>query len=367
MKNKIISVLLVCVLSFLPMSSYVFAAQNRMTSSEGCYIASSACPGEYIAYAEKMASDFVLSVDEDFQDKEIVVGTPFSFAVSETNMYYFPIVCDGVISYLLRVYPSSSSDSLSGVITQFLASDIEWLSRFTTPENPLYLRQIGSKIVAFIGENEYLLFEYPEEMTGREDVAYSRSAESFTVINAKESADIPLNLHTVDYQRTVAERASITINKCEQQGSQNWCTAFCLAAIIRTVTSYKDVRAINCVCDAFGYVPSEDTTFPWNKISYVANCYGLHPTDDKKLVKNSVLYSEIENQRPIIQAMDSADGQNQHAVVLRSYNLKNKTWGIWNPWYTYYEWYSMSGDYVPTTCTGTANNTYHPYWHAHNF
>ena len=80
------------------MSSYVFAAQNKTVSSEGCYIASAACPEEYIAYAEKMASDFVLSVDEDFQDKEIVVGTPFSFAVSETNMYYFPIVCDGVIS-----------------------------------------------------------------------------------------------------------------------------------------------------------------------------------------------------------------------------------------------------------------------------
>lgn len=280
-------------------------------------------------------------------------------------MYYFPIICDGTISYLFRVYPYN--DGFCGVITEFLAKDIEMLSSLTTPENPMYLRLIGTKIIASIGENEYLLFEYPENMFQEECVAYSNDNESFTIVNAKQSTDISLDLNS-QIAPHVSDRASITwLDKSEQQGNNSWCAAYCLAAIIRTRTTNKNVYAIDCMKDAFGYVPSTTTTFPRSKMALVANKYGLYPTVTEKLVNDYILYDQIENGRPVIQSMLSFGGKNRHAVVLISYNFLNETLGIWNPWFEFSEWYSMSGVYIPTGYPGTNDNTYLPYRYAYNF
>lgn len=361
--NKIISVLLACILSVLSIPTY--AAENKEILSENCYIASSSCPQEYMDFAEEKASDFVLSVDESLKDSTVAVGMPFSFATSNADVYYFPIICDGVISYLFRVYPYG--DGFCGVITDFLAKDIEMLSSLTTQENPLYLRLIGKKIIASVGESNYLLFEYPESMSQPESAVYTSINETFTVVNVKQTADISLDLHRPTVMRT-SQRASITwLDKSEQQGNNNWCAAYCLAAIIRTRTSHKDIKARDCMKDAYGYVPSTDNSFPRTKMATVANMYGLYPTVTNSLVNDYILYDQIEDGRPVIQSMESLGGRNRHAVVLMGYNLINSTWGIWNPWYKSFEWYSMSGVYIPMTVSGTNDNTYLPYRHAYNF
>lgn len=253
-----------------------------------------------------------------------------------------------------------------GVITEFLAADIESLSNLTTQENPLYLRLVETQIIASIGENDYLLFEYPENMPQSENIANLCTEESVTIINAKQSANISLNLHNVTATRT-AQRASITIDKNEQQGANSWCTAYALSAIIRTRTSYTNIYAKDCMRDAYGYVPSTSTKFPRSKISSVASGYGLNPTVSSGLVSDSILYSQIEAGRPILLTLENFGGTSLHDVVLRSYSLTNSTWGIWNPWFDFYEWYSMSGTYIPTGYSATNEHTYLPYRHAYNF
>lgn len=364
---KMTSVLLVCILTVLSIYIPTFAAQENKISSQNCYMASSVCPEEYKNFAEENVAGFVLSIDDNLQYNTVAIGTPFSFATLDADVYYFPIICDGVISYLFRVYPYN--DGFCGAITDFLAEDIENLSSFTTPENPLYLRLVGSKIVAFIGENEYLLFEYPENMCQleNESVAYSDTFEAFTIVNAKYSTEISLDLHT-PMMTSNSQRASITwLDKSEQQGNNSWCAAYCLASIIRTRTTYKNVYAVNCMRDALGTTPTANDSFPREKMVSVASKYGLHPTVTESLVADYILYDQIEAGRPIIQSMLSFGGRNSHAVVLMGYNLINSTWGIWNPWFKSFEWYSMSGTYIPTGYPGTNDNTYLQYRFVYNF
>lgn len=362
--SKIICVTMVCAIFVLTVSIPIYAKSNKEVSSETCYIASMACPKEYIAYVEENAVNYVLSVDEYLQDRVVTVGTPFSFATSDADVFYFPIICDGVISYLFRVYPGENG--FCGVITEFLAADIEEISKITTKEKPLYLQLVGKEIIATVGENEYVLFEYPENMSQQENLVSLCAEEIVSVVDAKQSTNISLDLSNTMSTR-VAQRASITIDKSEQQKNNSWCAAYALASIIRTRTSYKGIYAKDCMKDAYGSVPATNVTFPRNKISTVANKYGLNPTVLSGAASNNTLYNQIASGRPVLMSMKNVTGTKSHAVVLRSYNLVNSTWGIWNPWYDFYEWYSMSGTYVPTGKTAISENTYQSYRHAYNF
>lgn len=357
MKRRIISLLLCFVLLVLSVPPTVFAAGD---DASACYIATTECPAAYVAYATENISKFVSSLDGDLNYSSICVGTPFAFADISADVYYFPVVCDGHITYLFRVYPDGAS--FSAAITAFLADEIENLAKYTSADNPMYLNLVNTKIVATIGSRSYTLFEYPENMSVSNTDAARTSVITYSVVDAKETSDIPVNLRQT---RDVYEY--INLDLTEYQTNESWCTAFCLAAIYRTQTNY-DTNARDVMTRAIGNNPSIREAFPWPAdfgitMRLVSRQFGLSPTVKITTVSNAVLIAEINAGRPCLVAMDRGAGQ--HSVVLRGYSSLG-TWGIWNPWFEFYESYSISGSYVPTGYPASSFS-YTPYMHAYNF
>ena len=356
-KRKTICLLILCAL-LLANVSPVASAKEENTSD--CYIATTACPVEYADYAAKNVAGYVLSYDERVNVNSIRVGTPFAFADIGADVYYFPVLCDGKITYLFRVYPDGNS--FSAAITTFLAKDIEKLGRYTSESLPMYLNLVGTKIVATIGEDSFVLFEYPDEMSGRESNNVVASVNDFSVVNVKATTIGQLNLSQA---RSVS--AYITLDIIEQQGNENWCTAFCLATIIRTQTNFY-ATAQGLMTMVLGGNPNINTPFPWISddglmMRVVSSNYNLYPMVLTTTVSDSVLCEELDYGRPCLVAMTASSGN--HTVVLRGYSSLG-TWSIWNPWFSSYESYSMTGTYVPTGCSASTDS-YTPYMHAYNF
>lgn len=359
MHKRIISLLLSCLLLTIPLSPVAFAAENNTSS---CYIATIECPAAYTAYATENVSDFILSLNENINYSSINVGTPFAFTDANADVYYFPVICDGSIKYLFRVYPDGNS--FSAAITAFLADEIESLAEYTSANNPMYLNLVDTKIVATIGSNQYVLFEYPEDMSTAGDEVETTSFCNYSVVNAKNPTNIELNLRQT---RDVHKYINLNIIETQTGSGNSWCTAYCLATIIRTQTSYY-TTASGIMTIAVGANPSTSTAFPWTTsdpqaMIDVANQYGLSPTVLSTTASNAVLTSEINAGRPCIAAMNRGAGR--HSIVLRGYSSLG-TWGIWNPWFSTYENYSMTGAYVPTGYSA-ADYSYIPYMHAYNF
>lgn len=357
MKKRILCLLLLCVIC---LSIFPVTALASNTEKRACYIASVDCPDAYFEYAEANISKFILSLNAGLDTTKISVGTPFAFADNEPDVFYFPVMYNGTIVYLFRVYPNG--ESYSAAITDFLAEDIESLAHLTSVDAPMYLNCVANKIIATIGGNSYELFEYPESMVNENYGIPQRNASAYSVKNIKISPAIQLDLRQT---RDVYEY--ITLSITEDQDDEHWCTAFCLAAIIRTQTNYT-TSAQGIMTIVLGSNPSITTPFPWtttdsSTMISVSNQYGLSPVVLGTTASNGTLCQEINAGRPCIVAM-SAKGGN-HAVVLRGYSSIG-TWSVWNPWGTFYENYSMDGPYVPTGYSA-AKWSFVPYMHAYNF
>ncbi len=355
--KRIIGIFLSFILLTISISTMAIDTENN---SYDCYIASTECPTAYIEYATENISKFILSMGENINYNSISIGTPFAFADNNADVYYFPVICDGNIEYLFRVYPDGNS--FSAAITAFLANEIENLSEYTSESNPMYLNLIDTQIVATIGSNSYILFEYPTEMAVSNNGINMASVNECSVVNIKNPTEINLDLRQT---RDVSKY--IHLDLTETQGGESWCTAYCLAAIIRTQTNFT-TTANDLMRLVVNRNPRIDDVFPWGSdngstMMSISAQYGLYPTVLTTTASNATLIAEINAGRPCIMAMYS--GSSRHAVVLRGFSSYG-TWGIWNPWYDYYESYSTSGAYVPTGYTAE-DYSYRPYMHAYNF
>lgn len=354
MRKKVLSLLLASILTILLIPSGISATESE-TAETNCYIATTECPQGYIDFAEENVSNFVLSMGESLDYDDIIVGSPFAFADYGADVYYFPVICDDVITYLFRVYPDG--DSYSAVISRFLADDIEELSDLTSVQNPMYLNLVNNRIVATIGTEEYVLFEYPDGISDVNQPAVASLIEH-EVVDVKETSEIELNL-----MQTRVFYQYIDLDIIETQSSRDkWCTAYCLSTIIRTQTTFY-TTAESCVIIALGSDASTTKAFPWSSIATVSKQYRITPTVLTTTASNSVLMTELNAGNPVIAAMDR--GTSQHAIVLRGYSTAGN-WSIWNPWFDFYESCSMSGAYVPVGLP-SSTNSYYPYAHAYNF
>lgn len=349
-------------LSIMMMSlSIPFSTIFATSQNSELYMKTEACPQEYYDYATQNASDFVFSVF--MENYEVLyVGQPFSFCEENANIFYFPIICDGSLKYLLRVY--EVNNKCSAVISEFLTTEIDELAHLTSVDTPMCLKIIDSKIVAIIGESQFVLYEYPIDIcvntNSDETLDCDETSEEY-VINIKDNSNIELNpLKSRDVYHY------INLNIKETQTTRPWCTAYCLATIIRTKTSHTDVTAKTCMRKVYGIFGFyNDKPFPWDSIDDVAQDYGLNPIVLWETVDNSVWISELNANRPMIMAMTSNYNGvvANHAVVLRGFTSDNR-WSIWNPWYEMCELYNWDDPYVPMLHT---TYQFYPYMFAYNF
>ena len=250
----------------------------------------------------------------------------------------------------------------SAAISSFLTYDLDQLAMLTSASCPMHLNLIDSQIVATIGGNQRVLFEYPEKT---EQIFLSSSKANdrkLSTVDVKSPADIALNLKSAK-----AVTKYIPLDITETQGSNNWCTAYCLATIIRTQTTFY-TTALGIMTIALGANPSTSSASPWASdngatMTSISGQYSLSPTVLTTTTSNSTLVNALNSDHLCVVAMHATAGN--HSVVLRGFSSYG-AWGIWNPWFDQYEYYTIDGTYVPMGYN-SSNYSYTPYMHAYNF
>lgn len=346
MKNRIGLIIILSIMVCLTGNASVNAEEES-----GCYIATTACPDGYWDYVKANAARYVRSMEEAGNYTVVTIGQPFAFTQSNALVYHFPIICDGEITYVFRVFPDG--DSYSGVISKMFAKELTELGEYTSVAEPMYISNKNDDIIATIGDMEYMIFENVGQSNAVSTIT-TTSVEQLQVVDITETTELTINTAQT---RDIMEYINLGIT--ETQGNNQWCTAYCLAACIRCQTDYT-VNATDCMEAALGTYSTSDE-FPWTKVKTVALQYGLSPTVLTATTSNAVLIREMTEGSPVIQGMTTSSGY-IHVVVLRGYSSAASTWSIWNPHYSYYENYSIGGSYVDAT-----GSTYTACKHAYNF
>lgn len=347
MKRKIGLIIIATLLVCLTGNMNVNAEEGN---NDGCYIATTACPEGYWDYVEANAARYVRSMEDAGNYSVITVGQPFAFTQSNALVYHFPIICDGEITYVFRVF--SDGEGYSGVISKMFAKELTELGEYTSVAEPMYISNKNDDIVATIGDKDYMIFENVGQGNAVSAVA-TASIEALQVVDITESTELTINTAQT---RDIMEYINLGIT--ETQGNNQWCTAYCLAACIRCQTSYT-VNAAGCMSAALGTYTTSDV-FPWSKVKTVAKLYDLSPTVLSSTTSNAILIREMTEGSPVLQGMNSSSYA--HCVVLRGYSSGANTWSIWNPYYSYYENYTIGGAYMDATGTAFTATA-----HAYNF
>lgn len=324
---------------FIMVMKYPFSVEAHEYKNF-CYILSYDCPQSYYEYARNNLSNFIMSDEYAKEFTDIYIGTPFSFSDLNAGVYYFPVICDGSLKFLFRVYPDG--DSFSAVLSEGLVEELSALASNTSTDTPMELHFLDRKIFAVINDEDYEIYTYPLYCENSTSELIDR--QLFSVINIYDDSGIVINLSN---NRDFSKYLSLSIN--ETQGYNNhWCTAYCLASIIRTRKNIS-VSANDLMTIVYGANPSQSLSFPWINpsgydVAHVSMLYNMYPMVLYTTASDTTLINEIDANRPCIVGMTSVSIN--HAVVLRGYSTTG-IWSIWNPWYSYYENYSMGGSYLP--------------------
>lgn len=343
MKRKFFITLIFTLFTYCVFSSICFA-------DSGLYLTTDPCPDAYIEYAEEHILDFVIASEDyiitDYND--ITVGTPFNFGNTISNIYYFPVMNNGELIYLFRVYPNGND--YSATMSIFLVDELNNLSNQTSATTPMTLMMRDSDIVASIGDFEYVLFSYPDYIATNDNddcIATPESVLSRTVVDITTEMDLDL-VQSGSPLSSDATFKSLPLTIKNTQGNTSWCAAYVSDIILRYIGAVPSTHSYQNIVNYFSL--TTNTSLSFTDVRTYANTKGVSPYYiAKNSYTNSDLVNEIDNNRPVYISMistSSTDGSG-HAVALRGYNLTSNTYSIWNPWYTFYETYSIDGIYVP--------------------
>lgn len=142
----------------LPLTTY--ASQDKNWNN--IYIITKKCPIDYFEYVASNIKDFILSVDPSELPKSgsITIGTPFSFGNTDSDIFYFPVLCDDEIIYTFRVFPKASG-GYGGILSKAFVSELNAFSLKTSIDRPLVFMMEDDSVVAYIGTSRKVLLNYP--------------------------------------------------------------------------------------------------------------------------------------------------------------------------------------------------------------
>lgn len=345
MKTRIMS--LVCAIALIfTLFPQIEAKALEHTQTGPLYIYSKDCPEEYMEYALNTVGDFLGSSEyNDITDPWI--GTPFTFANPESNIYYFPIYDNGKIAYTFRVYKTYTGD-ITGILSEALVNDLNEFSAQTNAENPLKIYCKDDDSIIFSKEDS------PSSLSF-ENSANQSEADldgSFVVIECKMEDKI---------EKTVRPRGGDSyinlfpnINYIDVQPQDTyWCVGYVSAAIL-------NYTKINATITPKEFMKLYGITDP-KKGTYLRNLYYYLIAD---YVKGTGKFSssalsfldmaiEIEEGRPVAISMrnikntSTEEGVGNHAVVVRGLDSYRAHFSIWNPWYRFYESIVTLDSYTP--------------------
>lgn len=344
--KKIFSIILATLLLFAA-SPFVVVAQAEDDTTD-LYILSKQCPQEYVDYANETVGSLLGS----YNILNPYLGNPFSFCNMDSDIYYFPVYSNGLITHTFRVCLGKDGEP-TGVLSPAFAADLNEVAFLTSELNPLRIvYETADEYAAVV----FRLAGYEKEVqvtpitrAADKNVAVA-SGNGFAAINC-----IPVS----PIQLTRAARAStekvLPMKITEIQGNDHWCLAYCTAMVMR----YKGVNktAYQVMKDIHGSNVSTTTPMGNLKLIPYMKSYGFHTVKSESFPDYGKTYvaiaTEIDNGRPIIFNMKNKNGNSAHAIIALGYENLKGTVTVWNPWYTYFERVGGLTNYTPAESTGS--------------
>lgn len=358
MKKILIFVLVVAMcVSLVSLATAAEIDNSTEANTDSFYILSAQCPSAYVEYAQSNIARFILGSDDyELSDFEVFeLGYPFSFSTSDADLFYFPVYGDGELIYLFRVF-NEEEDSCGGVLSRFMVDELRELASESSQSHPISLQMEGKSIVATISDRSFTLFTYPDTYPVNNDTALTVCTDvELDVACIQPTSEIDFSAipaPTADYMNGYLELHGYGAPR-ETQGANNWCVAYAASAIMRYI-GMNDLTAAELMDECFGannYTTL--TSLAEAMVEDYANERGCGVVYTYSTLTSGEIASEIWADRPVYLVMERYEGTTRfgHAVVLRGFSLTAQTYSIWNPWYTYYETYTIDGTYVPAEHT----------------
>ncbi len=337
------------------LSSMCFANTVEESQMGSVYIYSEECSIGIMDYAlnsyARLAKGYIDG--NSLNDVQMIsLGNPFT--IENTNnpgvVYYFPLRSERRVFATLCVYTdfgqsnSSESPIYTGFVSEFM---VEELNALSLQNKPLYIRLRHSD-------------------DGLE-------AENATTCSTTEvCVNISSQLAATTYEESQVEvktlyRKYLALSIIETQGGNNWCSPYSCAAILRflngSTTTPTAWSLLNLVYDN----PTAQSNFNVNEVFYVAHYYGYYPTRFVGKLSDSLIKTDIDNNRPIFVALSTYDNDTEtkgsnHAMVLRGYDDFIGVYSFWNPWYSTYVSMDQSSTQIydaNANCTFTWNDCFY--------
>lgn len=218
MKKKILSAILaMCLLCSMVPSAFAMSDEGQ-----DLYIYSKSCPEEYYAYASDEIAGLLATPDYAYIG-EAQLGTPFTFANQNSNVYYFPIYSNGEIELTFHVYPGNDG-ALAGVLSPAFAKNLNEIATDTTVANPLRIVYDSGDVSFQLDNYEKVVQSTPDNGSDEED-SVSLFSDDFAVVKCEPTEDIAL---------LPSSRATkyLSLSIIETQGGNNWCLAYATATVM---------------------------------------------------------------------------------------------------------------------------------------
>lgn len=329
---------LVFVMGVIPASASESATTE--TTFSGFYLLTTTVPEDATSYAVNNVSRFLLARSEidNFDLNSVTMGTPFTIGkenTADTDVYYFPIISNNQVIYTFRVYVSGNE--YTGILSPYMAEQLNDYMNATTPSDPLHIYMESGKVMAALSDSVEILEE-----------SHAGYEPSLNIVTASvdytdlEVTNILTNIAFVESPVTIASASKdLTLDMKEQQGSQQWCAAFAMAAILR----YKGSSSVTAEGIVKYFYPKssdlENESVSRDQLETYAKSLGYsNTTQSSSTLSNSTVVSEIGSNSTPIYAGCAGSGsysKARHALVICGYNNTSSTYTVWNPWYTYTE------------------------------
>lgn len=331
------------------------AAEDE-TETPQLVVYSENCPSAAEAYAVNHYETFLYASIESGAfsvGQSVSLGTPFTIASpqSDTDVYYFPIISDEIVVATFRVYLDETEQEYTGIMSAYLAAELNELSSATTNETPAMLFMDNGNLMVRIGEESTLLLPSPLDPDTSE-LLYTNEMTAFTQnTNTVAVLDRTATVHELVVPFSTSKYLNLSI--IETQGANNWCGAYSTAIILRYLMGSSSSPTAQGLMELAYRRPTSQDTFGIDNTLSVSRLYGYYPRFEYNPI-NAI--AEIDADKPVYVYSKITTGDLYHAYVIRGYNMSGNVYYIWNPWNSFYETMDMhTNKYV-------ANSTYTFHW-----
>lgn len=294
-----------------------------------------------------------LSKIENKQANDFYLGEPFKiykFNGEEDNSFYYPVMKNGNISYILTLSPKDKSDlskdknnaNYSVKISEFLADELNAYKQKNV-DVTILTNQKGY----YIEENGKVKLIQKTSLPGKNENSDQSTSVSPKIDQELKATSTPMKVNeeatntdgNVQYENLLKD-----FKIREQQGDIPWCAGYSMAALLNATYNTDKYNAHDVMKAMYPNMNEEQLaqqgTYPQQMIDYgksqgrdISSYDGMpsYDTVDKMTKENKGIMALLESQNP-----QPNDPHADHVVaVVGNAQINNqRTLVYWNPWDT---------------------------------